>query len=117
MKPEFRVYQESSNKMWYWQELQDNFTPGKILDMLNGVYMEAVMQYTGLKDKNGKEIWEGDIVKWETFKGIGEVFWDSDNAWWGLRDHDGEGSWLSGSNSVCEVIGNIYENPDLLEKG
>jgi uncharacterized phage protein (TIGR01671 family) len=74
------------------------------------------LEYTGLKDKNGKEIYEGDIVKW--FDEIGEnpnLFKvEYDEAHWIIvpisETMDG---WYLGNN-VLEVIGNIYENPELL---
>lgn len=70
-----------------------------------------LMQYTGLLDKNGKEIYEGDICKvfiGET--GIGEIIWDNERCGFTLRI-DGIG-WIIKNDS--EVIGNIYENKELI---
>lgn len=74
------------------------------------------MQFTGLLDKNGKEIYEGDVVRGSNSYDM-EVFWMETSACFGIF-------WLAG-NLACEdtlqnhmaehfeVIGNIYENPEL----
>ena len=78
----------------------------------------VLMQYTGLKDKNSKEIYEGDIVKM-SHGSLSKVYFsggsfqvDVGGALIGLRlDYLGRYK-----NKFIEVIGNIYENPDLVNK-
>ena len=73
-----------------------------------------LMQYTGLKDKNGKEIYEGDIVQ-ETGGLPCEVYWRDEAA--GFEFVYVGNSWMPNVDAVgrwFEVIGNIYENPELL---
>lgn len=83
-------------------------------------------QYTGLKDKNDKDIYEGDIVNkgylnYMVFDEIGKVqlgiLSDSDGF-----SHNKILGWKAGDNSLldvceeCEIIGNIHENPELLKE-
>nr|DAS48678.1 MAG TPA: YopX protein [Caudoviricetes sp.] len=81
-----------------------------------------LMQSTGLKDKNGKEIFEGDILAIETDEGILNVniFWDSKHALFMFEskkynEEDLLAELVEDNTYPFEIAGNIYENPELLE--
>ena len=86
------------------------------------VIPETVGQYTGLTDKNGKKIFEGDIVA-VYVKGcrtICTVSWAETVAHfqlWQINTIPGTPTALNLGNYDCEVIGNIYDNPELLKGG
>jgi hypothetical protein len=82
-----------------------------------GIDQFILMQYTGLKDKNGKEIYEGDIVIHHYFHETGTVIWQQSQSRYALE-------YLSDKKTqelfpidtaMFEIIGNIHENPELLE--
>ena len=86
------------------------------------VQAKTVCQYTGLKDKNGNKIWENDAVKKVDTNGLGwhrerncKVSFDKEG-YWLLTTEYGDGYWIGEVDiEQLEVIGNIFDNPELLE--
>lgn len=125
MTPKFRAWDKRSNQMC--EVLQISFelefvqcTTGWVRTFFFGDEDCDLMQSTGLKDKNGKEIFEGDIVDVGTrIPFLNEIKRDCDSGYLKLVPIDKR--WTEGfftnyeDKSRYEVLGNIYENPELLE--
>ena len=105
----FRAWGIWEGEMSLWEEYRYD-----ICDKISADKTKAIlMQYAGLKDKNDKEIYEGDIVK--VNGELMEVFFKDGYFGWG-KEHSGAYSFDPFGAEQLEVIGNIYENPDLLSK-
>lgn len=111
----FRAWDEVSEKMLNWNDFLDtNMKNTFIAPESTGLIL---MQYTGLHDKNGKEIYEGDIVKYRDSRGqhIEKVIFDKGCFYAGM--HWGSSTRVAPkliNTRITEVIGNIYDNPELL---
>jgi len=80
------------------------------------IELNTLGQYTGLLDKNGKEIWEGDIIAFGIKRNF-KVIWAGKYGAWGiipLGKFENE-ALLGKSEKACEIIGNIYETPELIK--
>lgn len=84
----------------------------------SGLHLGAleIQQWTGLVDKAGARIYEGDILGGAHISGGYEVFRNEYKAAWDVRGGSGYlSAWMNTFTLGIEVIGNIYENPELLE--
>lgn len=107
----FRAWHKADEKMYEVYGFAQNkwFLKGKQFPMPNGAVV--IMQYTGLKDRNGKEIYEGDIILFNNFGDTLDKVVYSPGCF-----HTSGGGYLLDEIREIEVIGNIYENPELLEE-
>lgn len=79
-----------------------------------------IMQSTGLFDEYGKEIFDGDILHTPDNE-LAKVFWNDDLAGWFVDflyeiAELSEVADIQSSRSICAIVGNIYENPELMEE-
>ena len=117
----FRAWDKNENEMFYSNMYQNKtsmiYGLGNFLKECSDIE-EPIMQYTGLKDKKLKEIYEGDILshhlQGNRFVEYGRPF--KNYGGYMLVSKNGMRGTLNDSDKLYEVIGNIYENTELLNK-
>jgi len=134
----FRAWNIEQRRMWYAVECAYDYIVGHehplndedavpathFAEILGTPDTWIPMQFTGLLDKNGVEIYESDVIEiiweWDGKRTIHEVYWGGEYPAFDLRPTTGDESNNLHSLMVCReneiaVIGNIHQNPDLLE--
>jgi len=143
----FRAWDKQENKMWTYEDdtnqvgfcIDSVHNTISVIDLENDNRLEIaveIMQYTGLKDKNGKEIYEGDIVRFtneidEIFnEEVGTIIFEQSECNFCIQrtvinpenypvPKTINTIYLIDNaqyNAVYEVIGNVYENPNLIRE-
>lgn len=119
----FRAWDNNGKVMWNHEMIDESDAAGAVFwgEIFNGKSGFTVMQFTGLKDANGVEIYDGDIISiYDTYNQV----WSKDGAVV-VFSNDYVGGWvvsngnqnlnLGTRQNLLKIIGNIHENKGLLE--
>lgn len=118
----FRAWNEPTKEMFIVEGLDLKWNQPRCLENFGENFKEdkdstVIMQYTGAKDENDKEIYERDLVECNyCHKEYGEVYWNDDMLRYDLKwsDKDCGNARHTSIDNWSKVVGNIYQNPELL---
>ena len=114
-KIELRVKGNSGDKLWFYWDAATIHKPGCAI-LYEAFDWDTIGRKTTIQDKHGKEIYEGDIVTWKvgTIKCRGVVLFLHGHFYKGRAGHAMQS--ISSYEKSTEIIGNIYENKELLDE-
>lgn len=119
----FRAWNKKKKKMHnvttlYLDESQNHSQGAGFSDLVywNSLKDHELMQYTGLKDRNGKEIFEGDIIKDSVNGGFGFIEYNVKEMKFSICPGWFNPIFQMGYPADREVIGNVFENPNLIKE-
>ena len=126
MTPKFRAWDSWRKRMSVVDRIYIDTEGVRLYDDFGEYWRDfrdaKLMQSTGLKDKNGKEIFEGDILACKTDDEVINlnIFWDEEHALFMFEskkynEQEPLAELVENNTYPFEIIGNIYENPELLE--
>lgn len=107
----FRFYSKKKNRMVTWEDVKNQkfVTVGALEDNTDSNNHSPWMQYTGLKDKNGTEIYEGDLIQFSDWNPK-EVIYEGGDGLAGFRLKGTDLFMMGFESNEYEVVGNVYED-------
>lgn len=108
----FRAWHKGAKQML---QNRDQGYQGEVFKWAHEGQPVEIMQFTGLHDKNGKDIYEGDILQ-DDCESLCSVVWENSSAQF-LVEFEDETQEIDSPHTWAEIVGNIYENLELLTNG